>query len=169
MMKTKLLAVMLLTGGAMFAQSRFSIGIDIGGRGAGYYQPPPSYVIVDSDWPRTYGHNRWGNGYWNRRAFPRGRRVGPWFGNRFDYREDRRGFSGRGFVEGRERRFERDRNFNGQERMQSGDFNQGQTRGFRQNQDLNQNYAAPNQDQGAVNNRTNNQGNRPGNGYNRTR
>lgn len=43
-MKTKLLAMMLLAGGSMFAQNRFSIGIGVGGHGTGYYQPaPPSY------------------------------------------------------------------------------------------------------------------------------
>jgi hypothetical protein len=43
-MKTKLLAMMLLAGGSMFAQTRFSVGIDFGGHGAGFssgYQVAP--------------------------------------------------------------------------------------------------------------------------------
>jgi hypothetical protein len=43
-MKTKLLAMMLLAGGSMFAQTRFSIGIGFGGHGEGNYQPPSSYA-----------------------------------------------------------------------------------------------------------------------------
>jgi hypothetical protein len=45
-MKTKLLAMLLLAGGSMFAQTRFSIGIGIGGPVQGYYVPPPSYAYV---------------------------------------------------------------------------------------------------------------------------
>ena len=78
-MKTKLLAMMLLAGGSMFAQTRVSIGIGFGGHGAGFYQPPPSYasdippcpgpdyIWVDGYWSQNYGRNTWVAGYWNRR------------------------------------------------------------------------------------------------------
>ena len=43
-MKTKLLAVMLLAGGSLFAETHFSIGIGIGT--LGYYAPPPPPVAA---------------------------------------------------------------------------------------------------------------------------
>jgi hypothetical protein len=43
-MKTKLLAMMLLAGGSMFAQTRFSVGMDFGGRNGGFFQAPPAYA-----------------------------------------------------------------------------------------------------------------------------
>src|SRR5450432_845038 len=62
-MKTKLsfLAVALIAGGTMFAQSRLSIGVGVGGYGQGayrpaayaQYQPPcpgPGYSWVDGHW-----------------------------------------------------------------------------------------------------------------------
>ena len=82
-MKTKLLAIMLLAGGSMFAQTRFSIGIGFGGNGAGFYQPPPSYasnippcpgsdyIWADGYWSQNYGRNTWVAGYWNRQPFSR--------------------------------------------------------------------------------------------------
>ena len=45
-MKTKLLALVLLAGGsAMFAQTRFSVGVNIGGNGPGYYAPVPMQMV----------------------------------------------------------------------------------------------------------------------------
>lgn len=41
--KLRLLAVALVAGGTMFAQSRLSIGIGVGGYGPGSY-PPPAYT-----------------------------------------------------------------------------------------------------------------------------
>ena len=44
-MKSKLLvALVLLASGSAFAQTRFSIGIGIGGHAPGYYAPVPAYV-----------------------------------------------------------------------------------------------------------------------------
>ena len=43
-MKTKLLAMMLLAGGSMFAQTRFSIGLGFGTQGGEFYQAPPAYA-----------------------------------------------------------------------------------------------------------------------------
>ncbi len=76
-MKTKLLAVALLAGGSMFAQTRFSIGINFGGNGRGYYSqgapayasaippcPGPGYIWTDGYWSQTDRRSVWVNGYW---------------------------------------------------------------------------------------------------------
>jgi len=100
-MKTKLLAMMLLAGGSMFAQTRFSIGMS-GGHGGGFYQPPPyasnippcpgpDYTWVDGYWSQDYGRNIWVDGYWDRQPFRGGYQVAPRFDNRFHDRDDRRG------------------------------------------------------------------------------
>jgi hypothetical protein len=104
-MKTKLLAMMLLVGGSMFAQPRVSIGIGFGGHGAGFYQPPPSYVSnippcpgpdyiwVDGYWSQNYGRNTWVAGYWNRQPFSSGYQVAPPFDNRFNDGDRRQAFT----------------------------------------------------------------------------
>jgi hypothetical protein len=87
-MKTKLrlLAVALIAGGTMFAQTRLSIGIGVGGYAPAYYPPPayaqaqavppcpgPDYTWVDGYWsPRGV----WVGGYWNR-PYVRGYREAP--------------------------------------------------------------------------------------------
>jgi WXXGXW repeat (2 copies) len=90
-MKTKLgmLAVALIAGGTMFAQTRLSVGIGIGagGYGPGYYPPPayaqyvppcpgPDYAWVDGYWAPQGGRNVWIAGFWNR-PFVSGYRVAP--------------------------------------------------------------------------------------------
>jgi hypothetical protein len=81
-MKTpfKLLAVAILAGGSMFAQTRFSVGINIGT--PRYYPPPPvaysapvydpyyappmpgpGYTWVQGYWTPA-PHRRWVTGYW---------------------------------------------------------------------------------------------------------
>src|SRR6266571_234320 len=60
-MKTKLLALALLTGGSLFAETHFSFGIGIGGYAPGYYAPPPPVVVAPGP-----GYV-WTNGYWVRR------------------------------------------------------------------------------------------------------
>jgi hypothetical protein len=109
-MKTKLLAMVLLAGGSIFAQPRVSIGIGFGGHGAGFYQPPPSYAYasnipprpgpdyawVDGYWAQDYGRNNWVAGYWNRRPFRSGFQVAPRFDNRFNDGARRQSFA-RGF------------------------------------------------------------------------
>ena len=167
-MKTKLLVMMLLAGGAMFAQTRFSIGIGVGEYGAGFYQPPssyasnippcpgPDYTWVDGYWSQDYGRNTWVAGYWYRQPFSSDYQVAPSFEHRFHDGDDRQGFT-RGYEQDRNRSFEQGRNFNGQDRNQTRGFNQGRTRDFGQNQNQNQN--------GWNRDRSNGQDNRQGNGY----
>src|SRR6266566_8007512 len=69
-MKSKLIAVMLVAGGSLFAESRFSISI--GGYAPGYYAPPPVYYapVRPHVLYRSYGYSNrgWGGaaGYSNR-------------------------------------------------------------------------------------------------------
>jgi hypothetical protein len=111
-MKTKLLAVMLLAGGSMFAQSRLSVGVNVGGFGAGYTQtaipygyavPPsagPDYAFVDGYWSQDHGHRLWVSGFWQRRPFvSHSARFEGRFDNRFNDRD--RG-SNRGFEQSRD-------------------------------------------------------------------
>ena len=69
-MKTKLgvLAVALIAGGTMFAQTRLSIGVGVGGFGPGYY-PPPAYSQYVPPCPGP-GYS-WVDGYWG----PQGGRM----------------------------------------------------------------------------------------------
>ncbi len=83
-MKMKLLAMMLLAGGSMFAQTRFSIGLGFAGQGAGFYQAPPAYAMsippspgpgfmwVEGYWSQNYGRQFWVPGFWNRQPFRTG-------------------------------------------------------------------------------------------------
>ena len=144
-MKRKLLAMMLLAGGSMFAQTRVSVGIGFGGHGAGLYQPPPSYASnippcpgpgyswVDGYWAQNHGRNTWVAGYWNRRPFSSGYQAAPRFDNRFNDGDHRQGFA-RGVEQDQTRGFDQGRNFNGQDRNQTRDSgrnqNQNQNRGF---------------------------------------
>jgi hypothetical protein len=121
-MKTKLLAMVVLAGGSMFtqtasAQTRFSVGVNIGGVGLGYYQSAPAYAVVppcpgpDYSWIDGYwSSNRWINGYWFRQpyvgGFNRGTRFDRGFNNGFS-----NGF--RGEVRDRDRNFGRDRDSRG--------------------------------------------------------
>jgi len=97
-MKAKLLAVMLLAGGTtMFAQSRFSVGVNVGGVGAGFFQsaappnyfvptrPGPDYFFVDGYWAQDHGRRHWVAGFWQRRAFV-ARNNSSRFDGRFDNR-----------------------------------------------------------------------------------
>ena len=73
-MKTKLMALLLMAGGSVFAQSGFSIGVHIGA--PGYYRPAPAPVVVAAyrtvrpgpgyiwidPYQDGYGHRF--NGYW---------------------------------------------------------------------------------------------------------
>ena len=174
-MKTKLVAMMLLAGGSMFAQTRVSIGIGFGGHGAGFYQPPPSYasnippcpgpdyVWVDGYWSQDYGRNTWVAGYWNRQPFNNDYQVAPRFDNRFNDGDHRQGFT-RGFEQDQNRSFDQRGKFSGQDRTQSRS-NQGQTRDFWNNQNQDQNRGFGNQDQGGNRDRSNSPDHHQGNGY----
>jgi hypothetical protein len=77
MMKTKLMGLLLVAGGSLFAQTRFAVGVQFGA--PGYYQaapaapvrvgvtdyrppcPGPGYVWVDGYYD---GYGNWYNGYW---------------------------------------------------------------------------------------------------------
>ena len=76
-MKKKLLALALLAGGSMFAQTRFSVGVNIGGYGPGYYAPAqarfirppypgPGYVWVPGHWAANRFSRMWVPGHWSR-------------------------------------------------------------------------------------------------------
>src|SRR6266536_3184172 len=110
-MKTKLLALMLLAGGSMFAETRFSIGIHVGGYNPGYYAlTPPSYAAVrppcpgpdyswnDGYWAAERGRRVWVNGYWNRHSGFRGYEAAPY---------ERRGYDNR-YNDRYRRSFDRD-------------------------------------------------------------
>jgi len=136
-MKTKLLAMMLLAGGSMFAQTRFSIGLGFGSQGGGSYQAPPAYASdippcpgpgytwVDGYWTNDYGREAWVPGYWNAPpVFTY--QPAPRFDNRFFDRDDQRfgdrdnrqSFA-RAPQQDRGRSFDQGRNFNGQDRNQN--------------------------------------------------
>ena len=81
-MKTKLFALMLLAGGSLFAESRFSISI--GGYAPGYYAPPPVYYGggYGGGYRGGYGgYGRyWGGaGYWGRNPGRQHERA-EWYG-----------------------------------------------------------------------------------------
>ena len=80
-MKKKLLALALLAGGSMFAQTRFSFGVNIGS-GPSYYAPAPvriirppypgrGYVWVDGHWAVHRFGRTWVPGHWAAPNFSR--------------------------------------------------------------------------------------------------
>jgi len=90
-MKKKLLAVMALAAGSMFAQTRFAVGVNIGGGySLAYYAP--GYVAPAPPCPGP-GYT-WIAGYYSDAGY--GRRAwvpGYWSAPRYEYRRnDRRDF-----------------------------------------------------------------------------
>jgi hypothetical protein len=92
-MKTKLLALIVLAGGSLFAQSRFSVGVAIGsGPGPAYYRPAPvavpafrpGFVWQEGYWMGSRFGREWVPGHWERRAYPQSYRNG--YGNGY-YRD----------------------------------------------------------------------------------
>jgi WXXGXW repeat (2 copies) len=81
LMKTKVLAMMLVAAGSMFAQARVSVGVGVGAAGGGYYpqgpsyaanippSPGPGYIWADGYWSQNYGGSVWVPGYWYLPAF----------------------------------------------------------------------------------------------------
>jgi hypothetical protein len=91
-MKTKLLAVLILAGGSLFAAPRVVVGVGFGG-----YGPPPAplvtyaprivrpgYTSVGGYWYPAGPRWAWRGGYWARPPYARAYWVGPrYFGNRY--------------------------------------------------------------------------------------
>ena len=93
-MKTKLMALALLAGGAMFAQPRVSIGIGIGGYApqayapvpVASYMPPcpgPNYDWVDGYWSADRGRNVWVSGFWQPLRFGQARHDNRYYQERW--------------------------------------------------------------------------------------
>ena len=72
----------------MFAQSRLSIGVSVGGYGPGAYPPPayaqyqpacpgPGYTWVDGYWAPQQGRNVWIAGYWRAPVYTPAPRFDP--------------------------------------------------------------------------------------------
>jgi hypothetical protein len=73
-MKTKLMTLLLVAGGSVFAQTRFSIGVHVGA--PGYYRPAPPPAVVTAYRPPCPGpgyvwvdgyydaYGNWFDGYW---------------------------------------------------------------------------------------------------------
>jgi hypothetical protein len=75
-MKTKLIALALFAGSALFAETRFSVNIGVGGYGPQYarpyaYAPAPPCPGPGYAWVDGYrGPDRWVAGYWRAPARP---------------------------------------------------------------------------------------------------
>jgi hypothetical protein len=70
-MKTKLLALALLGGSSLFAETRFSVGINVGGYPppprVAYAAPPcpgPDYAWIDGYYAQVGPRRVWHAGYW---------------------------------------------------------------------------------------------------------
>lgn len=121
--KLKVLAVALIAGGSMFAQTRLSIGVNVGGYGPGVLPPPPAYAAyrpacpgpgytwVDGYWTPQGGRNVWIDGFWRAPAvvaaphYVAPRYVPPRGFGHNDFRADR------GHDRGDDRGHDRDRGF----------------------------------------------------------
>jgi hypothetical protein len=93
-MKTKLMTLLLVAGGSIFAQTRFSIGVYVGA--PGYYPPAPAPVVVTAYRPPCPGpgyvwvdgyydaYGAWYNGYWALPPYAGAYWVAPrYYGGRF--------------------------------------------------------------------------------------
>ncbi|HVT92341.1 MAG TPA: hypothetical protein VHD76_05820 [Bryobacteraceae bacterium] len=84
-MKTKLLALVLLAGGSVFAGPRVFVGVGIGfpppppPRVVAYVPPAPgpNYIWVAGYWYPNGPRYAWRPGYWAVRPYPRARWVAP--------------------------------------------------------------------------------------------
>jgi len=92
-MKTKLLALVLLASGTMFARSHVSIGVSIGGYGGGGYyvaappppvvyyasprSPGPGYVFVQGYYYPVGNRYEYRRGYWTRPPHRNARWIAP--------------------------------------------------------------------------------------------
>ncbi len=89
-MKTKLLAVLLLAGGSLFAAPRVYVGIGLGAPPpvVAYAAPVarPGYTWVGGYWYPYGARWAWRAGYWARPPYARARWVGPRFYGHYYYR-----------------------------------------------------------------------------------
>jgi len=88
-MKTKLLALVLLAAGALFAGPRVYVGIGVGGYARPYYAPAPVVAYAaplpgPGYWYGVGPHRYWHAGYLAPRPYVRGYRVAPAY--RYGYR-----------------------------------------------------------------------------------
>ncbi len=121
-MKTKLLALMVLAGGSLFAETHFSVGIGVGGYGYAdrpvvAYAPPcpgPGYSWVDGYWDYAGPRRFWHTGYWAPPVYGR-YRVEPRY-DRYRYNDNRYG---------RERYEDRSRSFRSGWRAEDRDVRDG--------------------------------------------
>lgn len=163
-MKTKLMAMMLVAGGSLFAETHFSIGVNVGGP-RGYYAPTPvavaayrpacpgpGYIWIDG-YNDEYGN--WIDGYWSLPPYAGAYWIAPrfyggrffagyWGGARYYDRDDFR-FRESHLNEFRERErgdfdryhyrgYEQDRNRGVDQGRSFSDQDRNQNRGFNQGQ-----------------------------------
>jgi hypothetical protein len=94
-MKSKLLAVLLLAGGSLFAAPQAAVGVGVGVPAPAYAPPVapaavvppapgPGYAWVGGYWYPNGARWAWRAGYWGRRPYARSYWVGPrYYGARF--------------------------------------------------------------------------------------
>jgi hypothetical protein len=91
-MKSKLLTLLLLAGGSLFAQPRFAVGVGVGGYPAPppvvAYAPPPSprpgYSLVGGYWYPSGPRYAWRGAYWARPPYAGARWIAPrYYGHRY--------------------------------------------------------------------------------------
>jgi hypothetical protein len=100
-MKTKLLALILLAGGSLFARPHVFVGVGVGGFGYGYYAAPPpapivayappypgpGYTFVGGYWYPAGPRYAWHAGYWARPPYAHAHWVGTrYYGHRYYHR-----------------------------------------------------------------------------------
>ena len=100
-MKTGVLALLLLTGGALLGETRIFVGVHVGGYAAPpapvvVYVPPcpgPGYAWVAGHWYFSGPHRYWRAGYWTPPRYYRPYRAAPrGFVYGHDFRERGREF-----------------------------------------------------------------------------
>jgi hypothetical protein len=99
-MKAKLLVLMALASVSAFAETHFSIGVNLGGYPAGYYAPAPpppppvyyappnpgpGYVWISGYYNRVGPRYVWRAGYWSRPPYAGAVWVGPRYAGRRYY------------------------------------------------------------------------------------
>lgn len=135
-MKTKVLAMMLLAGGMVFAQPRISVGIGFNQAPPAYASnippcPGPGYTWVDGYWSQNYGQPVWIAGYWNAPVFTTGFGFAPRFDDHVRGGFDRDHDQSRNFNPGPARNFDQGQNRAQQSGRSNGHDDRGNSNGFR--------------------------------------